>query len=310
MVRHWFNLSRSTLRRLLHFFVDRYKKLQPTPLEVGAVLMLVMFPTGVWLNQQGDATSQYLADYANGFFMLGLGLVLAYLYIDRFNERAQRQQYREVNGALVEAVISAVNGLVVYSFGMLLKVPKEVSEESESDLTMSYCKFFDEYFDADRLEGLEHFFEMFDAGLLEKRQKLDHIKLTGVSHMVFTDRQAAEVVAACQPQIERMKARMSRMVSARLKTRVIEDLLISENEITGISDTFAGYQAMYTDKTMVASKSEMSFEMWGSLRFLFDEAFKFVLQLDGMLDGTAYRERRRRGEHGHWTTTASERRME
>lgn len=310
MARRWLDLSRSVLQELTRVFVSRYKRLQPTPLEVGALLMLVMFPVGVWLNQRSDTTSQYLADYANGFFMLGLGLVLAYLYIDRFNERAQRQQYREVNGALVEAVSSSVNGLVIYLFGMLLKAPKEVSEESESDLIMSYIKLFNEYFDADRLESLEHFKEVFDAALLEKFRNLDRIKLTGASHMIFTDQQAAEVVAFCQPQVERMKEGMTRLVSARLKTRVIEDLLIFENEITGFLGTFAGYQAIYGDETMAAGKSQISFVMWANLRFLFEHALLFVFVLDGVLEGTAYRERQRQGEHGHLTTTASERMME
>lgn len=79
------------VRLTLHFLSSRYRKLQPTPLEVGIILMVVMFPVGVWLNRTGDQTSQYLADYTNGFFMLGLGLALAYLYIDKFNERAERR---------------------------------------------------------------------------------------------------------------------------------------------------------------------------------------------------------------------------
>lgn len=310
MARRWLDLSRSALQQLLHFFINRYKKLQPTPLEVGALLMLVMFPVGVWLNQRSDVTSEYLTDYANGFFMLGLGLVLAYLYIDRFNERAQRQHYTEVNGALVEAVSSAVNGLAIYSFGMLLKVPKDVLVGSGSDLIMSYIKFFDKYFDADRLEGLEHFKRAFDAALLEKLQELEHIEQMGAPHVIFTDQQAAEIVAACQPQVERMKAGMTRLVSARLKTRVIEDLLIFENEITGPFDTFAGYQAMFNDEILSAGRSKMSFVMWAHLRFLFEHALLFVFVLDSLLEGTAYRERQRRSEHGHWTTTASERKME
>lgn len=310
MAKRWFDLLRSVLQPLLDFFVDRYKKLQPTPLEVGAILMSVMFPAGVWLNQRADPTSQYIADYANGFFMLGLGLVLAYLYIDRFNERAQRQQYREVNGALVEAVSSAVNVLVVYSFGMLLKVPKEVLEGPANDLVMSYLEFFGEYVEADRLEGLEHFKRRFDAALLEKLHELKHLEETDASHIIFTDRQAGEIVEACRPQVERMKAGMTRLVSARLQTRVLEDLLIFENEVTGQFDSFAGYQAVYADEILSAGKSKMSFVMWAHLRFLFEHALLFVTVLDGLLEGTAYRERQRQGEHGHWTTTASERRME
>lgn len=207
-------------------------------------------------------------------------------------------------------MIGPVNGLAVGLFGILLRVPEKTYEGPANDLLQNYIEFYHSYFDTDRLENLEHFKRTFDAVLSEKHQDLRHKQSADKSYVVFTEQQAVEAIEICQPLVERMNVSVTRLVSARLKAQVIEDLLVFDNEITDRFNGVVSLQQTLVDEVLLKAKPELSFGMWYELHGVFHNVSVFNLFLDGLLEGTAYRERQRRGEHGHVTTTAAERKMD
>lgn len=201
------------------------------------------------------------------------------------------------------------NVLVGYSFRKLLEAPGDILGERGENLLAAFIVHSKEYFGPNRLEVLERFKDTFDAALQEKRRYIEHKQRLDGSYVVFTEEQAVEIVEICRPLVERTNMGITRLVSSRLKVAVIEDLLVNETEFTNYFYTFVAFQARFMKETEPAYKFETSLDMWLALQNFFHQASLFVLILDGLLEGTAFRERQRRGEHGHWTTTASERKM-
>ncbi len=107
-----------------------------------------------------------------------------------------------------------------------------------------------------------------------------------------------------------MNTGITRLVSARLKTRVVEDLLVLENELAFNFVTFARFQTILKDEAPSAYKTKLSLEMWDELQKVFHHASLFILVLNDLLEGTVFREKQRRGDYNHFTTSSSERKLE
>jgi len=192
-----------------------------------------------------------------------------------------------------------------------VRVPEEkLEKEIPSNLMQGFHQRSFGYFGADRLEKLEEIKCLFDAVLDYKLQEIESTKHKDAAYLIVTEQQATEIVNTCGVPIQRIETGTTRLMSSRLRTRVVEDFLIQENNIVNALKSLIVSRDLLMDETLSDNKAEFSYQIWHILRTLLDDTYKFVLILDSSLEGTAYRERQRRGEHGHWTTTATERKMD
>jgi hypothetical protein len=271
----------ATVRQIRDYALNKFRSAHLSPLEIGVLVMVISFPVGFLFSTSEDPRAQYLANHLSSLFSIGLGFVLAYAYIDKFNERAEAVKFKEVDAVSLVNLDNEIARLVMLTIFTLFKKQNKAINDGVNNDVMEFMQLHNFYFDDDRQQRIRVFFQT----IVDKLEKVD--PFTSID-----DVENRNFVKGGKKGVERLSVvYIPRILMGRLNTEVKEALLIAEEEI-GNDFGSLEYAADSWDlfEGQAELKKQQVFTVYGHLRMLLDKCFHLILYLDNLQEGTAYRE--------------------
>lgn len=255
------------------------------PLIFGIILMMVSLPLGFYLNSLDSRLAGHAAGHVSDLFSIGLGFVLAYAYIDRFNERAEQRKFRDVDAISIHGVGHAAANLAISVMATLSRKQEKATADVIETLMFNLVEVNNKYFADDReqtLKGLiAHIGEVIskinpDSALTEKLVK---------DFLTSSEKLGEQITDVFVQRI------LLGRISAEDK-----EVLLSLDE--GIRNNFSSINKALSSWAKHKANREFGQRLpliaYAPFVFLLQNCFFLILEANRLQEGTEYRNHQRR----------------